>query len=100
MFRLVVRIRCELKSNIMCIPLRTRRTWWSHQVEADTDRDLLHKHLGDFGIRVLLTPVRAPKANAYCERLIGTLRRECLDYVIPVNENSPEANPWRVHLSL
>jgi len=27
--------------------------------------------------------VQAPKANAYCERLMGTIRRECLDYVIP-----------------
>jgi putative transposase len=35
---------------------------------------------------VLKTPVRAPKANAFCERLIGTIRRECLDYVISVNE--------------
>jgi putative transposase len=26
------------------------------------------------------------KANAYCERLIGTIRRECLDYLIPINE--------------
>jgi transposase InsO family protein len=37
------------------------------------------------GLRVLRTPVRAPKANAYCERLIGTIRRECLDFVIPFN---------------
>ena len=37
-------------------------------------------------MRVLRTPVQAPKANAYCERLVGTIRRECLDYVIPVNE--------------
>ena len=29
-----------------------------------------------FGLRVLRTPVRAPQANAYCERLIGTMRRE------------------------
>ena len=35
---------------------------------------------------VLKTPVRAPKANAYCERLIGTIRRECLDFLIPLNE--------------
>ena len=34
-----------------------------------------------FGLRVLRTPVRAPKANAYCERLIGTVRRECLDFM-------------------
>jgi transposase InsO family protein len=39
-----------------------------------------------FGLRVLRTPVRAPKANAYCERLIGTMRREFLDFVIPLCE--------------
>ena len=39
-----------------------------------------------FGLRVLRTPVRAPQANAHCERLIGTVRRECLDFVIPLNE--------------
>jgi hypothetical protein len=26
-----------------------------------------------------------PTANAHCERLIGSIRRECLDYVIPLN---------------
>jgi transposase InsO family protein len=26
-----------------------------------------------------------PTANAHCERLIGTIRRECLDYLIPLN---------------
>ena len=31
------------------------------------------------GIRILKTPVRAPRANAICERMIATLRRECLD---------------------
>ena len=38
------------------------------------------------GVRVLRTPVRAPKTNAVCERLGGSLRRECLDFLIPVNE--------------
>lgn len=35
---------------------------------------------------VLKTPVRSPQSNAYCERLIGTIRRECLDWVIPLSD--------------
>ena len=38
------------------------------------------------GLRVLKTPVRTPQANAFCERLIGTIRRECLDWLIPFHE--------------
>jgi transposase InsO family protein len=38
------------------------------------------------GIDTVLTPVRAPRANAVAERVIGTLRRECLDYLVPVDE--------------
>ena len=38
------------------------------------------------GLRVLKTPPRSPKANSICERVIGTLRRECLDYLIPLTE--------------
>lgn len=38
------------------------------------------------GLKTLRTPVRAPQANAYCERLIGTMRRECLDFMIPLSE--------------
>ena len=34
------------------------------------------------GIKMLKTPVRAPRANSYCERLIGSLRRECLDHML------------------
>jgi transposase InsO family protein len=37
-------------------------------------------------LRTLKTPIRTPKANGLCERTIGTIRRECLDYLIPLGE--------------
>ena len=42
----------------------------------------LDECLGGFGLHILKTPPRSPKANAHCERLIGTIRRECLDHII------------------
>ena len=37
-------------------------------------------------MKVLRTPVRAPKANSFCERIVRTVRRECLDFLIPFFE--------------
>jgi putative transposase len=37
-------------------------------------------------MRILTSPPQAPRANAICERTIGTLRRELLDRVLVVNE--------------
>ena len=34
---------------------------------------------GNIGLRVLKTPARTPVANAICERVMGTMRRECLN---------------------
>ena len=39
------------------------------------------------GLRILRMPPQSPQANSPCERVIGTLRRECLDFLIPLTEN-------------
>jgi putative transposase len=45
------------------------------------DRDakwsaLLRARLGEAGIRVVLTPLRAPNANAYAERFVRSIKEE------------------------
>jgi transposase InsO family protein len=57
-----------------------------HDRDSIFSTDLDEELQRSFGLSVSRTPVRAPKANAYCERLIGTVRRECLDFMIPLNE--------------
>jgi putative transposase len=61
------------------------------------------------GLEVIKTPVRSPKAISLCERLIGTLRPECLDWIIPLSEEHlrkalrswlPHYNRGRPHSSL
>ena len=68
------------------------------------DRDgifspLLDKSVSHMGIRVLRSPPRSPKANSFCERVIGTLRRECLDYFIPITESHLRSitTNWMTH---
>jgi len=68
------------------------------------DRDwIFAKHLDDsiraLGIEVLRSPVASPKANAICERVIGTIRRECLDWLIPISEAHLRAilKEWVTH---
>ena len=39
------------------------------------------------GIKELKTPFQAPKANAVCERTIGSLKRECLDHMFILNQS-------------
>ncbi len=55
----------------------------------DRDRifaERLDDSIEALGVEVLRSPVASPKANAICERVIGTARRECLDWLIPMSE--------------
>jgi len=46
----------------------------------------LDESIRNLGVTVLKSPPRSPKANAISERVIGTIRRECLDWLIPLSE--------------
>ena len=78
--------------------------------DADAHKYLIHdrdsifaRHLDDsiraFGLAVLRSPFSSPKANAICERVIGTIRRECLDWMIPLSEAHLRSilREWVVH---
>ena len=47
----------------------------------------LDESIRNLGLTVLKSPPHSPKANAICERVIGTIRRECLDWLIPLSES-------------
>ena len=60
-------------------------------------------------VRIITTPVRAPRANAIAERFVGTIRRELLDRLLIINQQQTAAvlrefqrhyNDHRPHRSL
>jgi putative transposase len=59
----------------------------------------LDASVAHLGLKVIKTPVRSPQANSLCERLIGTIRRECLDWIIPLSEPHLRKTlcTWLVH---
>ena len=47
----------------------------------------LNRSVENLGLKIKLTPPRSPKANAFCERVIGTIRRDCLDHMLIFSQN-------------
>jgi putative transposase len=78
------------------------------------DRDAIYggafqKRIRAMGIEQVLSAPRSPWQNPFVERLIGTLRRDCLDHVIILNDRHLRHivgryldyyHKWRTHLSL
>src|ERR1035438_8783868 len=78
------------------------------------DRDkkyatLLGSKKNRFGIDEIVTSYRSPWQNGYVERVIGSIRRECLDHIIVINENHLRNvlndyisyyNKYRTHLGI
>jgi transposase InsO family protein len=78
------------------------------------DRDAIYgakfrSRVHSLGIEEVRTAPRSPWQNPYVERLIGSIRRECLDHVIVMNERHLKRvltsyfqhyHSWRVHRSL
>jgi transposase InsO family protein len=67
------------------------------------------KNENSYAIKEVLTAPQSPWQNPYVERLIGSIRRECLDHVIVLHERHLQPlltgyfayyHHWRTHLSL
>ena len=46
----------------------------------------MRRRFGEASLRVVVTPERAPNANAYAERFVRSIKEECLDRMIPIGE--------------
>jgi putative transposase len=51
-------------------------------------RGSFRQRVQGMGVREVLTAPRSPWQNPYAERLIGSIRRECLDHIMVFNESS------------
>jgi transposase InsO family protein len=90
----------------VCVTAHPAAAWvWRQLIEATAwgrrpryvlrDRDAVYgrafaAQAAALGIDTLLTPFRAPRANAIAERVIRTLRTECLDHVLVFDERHPQ----------
>jgi transposase InsO family protein len=95
--RRIVRTACTGEPNGEWVTQQARNALWQLAEEATEVRLMLHDRDRKFsrgfdtlweaeGARVMLTPLMAPKANAYAERWVGSARRECLDWMLMVGQ--------------
>jgi hypothetical protein len=95
--RRVLLASCTAEPNEVWVMQQVRNLSWKLQDEGirlsavihDRDKKFARRAdnvLASEGARVILTPLMAPRANAHAERWIGTCRRECLDWMLIINE--------------
>ena len=62
---------------------------WLHRDRDCIYGDAFQRRLASLGIAEVVSAPASPWQNPYVERLIGSIRRECLDHVIIINEAHP-----------
>jgi hypothetical protein len=88
---------------------RNRRVTMLPQIRDGAYGEVFIRRFRSMGIRDRPTSPRSPRENGYAERLIGSIRRECLDHVVVFGErhlrhlplsymkyyNGARTHPWR-----
>jgi len=80
---------------------QARQLAWSLSDRATPARFLIHDRDSKFsrafddvfkseGVEIVRTPFRAPNANAFAERWVGTIRRDCLDWLLITSRSQLE----------
>ncbi len=93
---------CTSEPNAAWVTQQARNLSWKLEDEGINLSVLIHDRDRKFalqadrvfqsqGTRVILTPLMAPMANAHAERWIGSCRRECLDWMLIVNQRHLQA---------
>ena len=84
---------CTANPDRRWIAQQARQLAWSLSERARPARFLIHDRDSKFsrafddvfrseGVEIIRTPFRAPQANAFAERFVGTIRRDCLDWLL------------------
>jgi putative transposase len=94
-------IRAQAASLSAWTAQQARQLAWSLAERASPLRFLIRDRYTKFSvafdevfpsevIRIIKAPIKAPKANAYAERFVGAVRRECLDWILIINRRQLE----------
>ncbi len=92
---------CTANPSVTWTAQQARQLAWSFSARLTPIRFLVHDRDSKFsrvfdevfrsdGVEIIRTPFRAPQANAFAERWVGTVRRDCLDWILIVSRRQLE----------